>query len=112
MLNTRQKFSLVLMYMRPVLIVSGLGTLSAISALSVMSVSAMKGNALPMTILKIIILAISTLLFTQMSSKDRKYFYINIGISTKKLMRRAIVLDMLAYFVLLTLTMVIRYALN
>lgn len=98
--------------MRPVLIVSGLGTLSAISALSVMSVSAMKGNALPMTILKIIILAISTLLFTQMSSKDRKYFYINIGISTKKLMRRAIVLDMLAYFVLLTLTMVIRYALN
>ena len=112
MLNTRQKFSLMLMYMRPVLIVSGLGTLSAISALSVMSVSAMKGNALPMTILKIIILAISTLLFTLMSSKDRKYFYINIGISTKKLMRRAIVLDMLAYFVLLTLTMVIRYALN
>lgn len=112
MLNTRQKFSLMLMYMRPVLIVSGLGTLSAISALSVMSVQAMKDNVLPMTILKIIILAISTLLFTQMSSKDRKYFYINIGISTKKLMRRAIVLDMLAYFVLLTLTMVIRYALN
>ena len=100
------------MYMRPVLIVSGLGTLSAISALSVMSVSAMKGNALPMTILKIIILAISTLLFTLMSSKDRKYFYIDIGISTKKLMRGAIVLDMLAYFVLLTLTMVIRYAVN
>ncbi len=112
MLTTRQKFSLMLMYMRPVLIVSGLGTLSAISALSVMSVQAMKDNVLPMTILKIIILAISTLLFTLMSSKDRKYFYINIGISTKKLMRRAIVLDMLAYFVLLTLTMVIRYALN
>ena len=98
--------------MRPVLIVSGLGTLSAISALTMMSVEAMKDNVLPMTILKIIILAISTLLFTLMSSKDRKYFYINIGISTKKLMRGAIVLDMLAYFVLLTLTMVIRYALN
>lgn len=100
------------MYMRPVLIVSGLGTLSAISALTMMSVEAMKDNVLPMTILKIIILAISTLLFTLMSSKDRKYFYINIGISTKKLMRGAIVLDMLAYFVLLTLTMVIRYAVN
>ncbi len=100
------------MYMRPVLIVSGLGTLSALSALSVMSVNAMKDNALPLTILKIVILAISTLLFTLMSSKDRKYFYINIGISTKKLMRGAIVLDMLAYFVLLTLTMVIRYAVN
>lgn len=100
------------MYMRPVLIVSGLGTLSAISALSVMNVNAMKDNALPLTILKIVILAISTLLFTLMSSKDRKYFYINIGISTKKLMRGAIVLDMLAYFVLLTLTMVIRYAVN
>ena len=100
------------MYMRPVLIVSGLGTLSAISALTMMSVEAMKDNVLPMTILKIIILAICTLLFTLMSSKDRKYFYINIGISTKKLMRGAIVLDMLAYFVLLTLTMVIRYAVN
>ena len=100
------------MYMRPVLIVSGLGTLSAISALTMMSVEAMKDNVLPMTILKIIILAISTLLFTLMSSKDRKYFYINIGILTKKLMRGAIVLDMLAYFVLLTLTMVIRYAVN
>ena len=112
MLTIRQIFSLMLMYMRPVLIVSGLGTLSAISALTMMSVEAMKDNVLPMTILKIIILAISTLLFTLMSSKDRKYFYINIGISTKKLMRGAIVLDMLAYFVLLTLTMVIRYAVN
>lgn len=112
MLTTRQKFSLMLMYMRPVLIISGLGTLSAISALSVMSVSAMKDNALPLTILKIIILAISTLLFTLMSSKDRKYFYINIGISTKKLMRLAIVLDMLAYFVMITLIIVIRHAVS
>lgn len=112
MLTTRQKFSLMLMYMRPVLIISGLGTLSAISALSVMSVSAMKDNALPLTILKIIILAISTLLFTLMSSKDRKFFYINIGISTKKLMRRAIVLDMLAYFVMITLIIVIRHAVS
>lgn len=112
MLTIRQKFTLMLMYMRPVLIVSGLGTLSALSALSMMSVNAMKDNALPLTILKIVILAISTLLFTMMSSKDRKFFYINIGISTKKLMRGAIVLNMLAYFVLLTLTMVIRYAVN
>lgn len=112
MLTTRQKFSLMLMYMRPVLIISGLGTLSAISALSMMSVESMKDNALPMTLLKIIILAISTLLFTMMSSKDRKFFYINIGISTKKLMRLAIVLDMLAYFVMITLIIVIRHAVS
>lgn len=112
MLTIRQIFSLMLMYMRPVLIVSGLGTLSALGALTMMSVEAMKNNILPLTILKIIILAISVLLFTMMSSKDRKFFYINIGISTKKLMRLAIVLDMLAYFVLITLIIVIRYAVS
>ncbi len=112
MLTTRQIFSLMFMYTRPVLIVSGLGTLSALGALTMMSVEAMKNNILPLTILKIIILAISVLLFTMMSSKDRKFFYINIGISTKKLMRLAIVLDMLAYFVLITLIIVIRYAVS
>lgn len=112
MLTTRQIFSLMLMYMRPVLIVSGLGTLSALGALIMMSVEVMKNNILPLTILKTIILAISALLFTIMSSKDRKFFYINIGVSTKKLMRLAIVMDMLAYFVLITLIIVIRYAVS
>lgn len=112
MLTTRQIFALMSMYMRPVLTVSGLGTLSALGTLTMVSMEAMKDSILPLTLLKIIILAISTLLFTLLSSEDRKFFYINIGISTKKLMRLAIVLDMLAYFILITLIIVTRYAVS
>lgn len=112
MLDFRQKFSLMLMYMRPVLIVSGLGTLSSSTLLMMVRPETMDDLAASITILKILILAISTLLFTLMSSKDRKFFYINAGISTKALMRRGILLDMLVYFLLLTLIMTIRHAIN
>ena len=44
------------------------------------------------------------------TSKDRKFFYINVGISTRKLMRWAICLDLAVYFILLVLIIIIRHA--
>ena len=110
MLDSRQKLSLMVMYMRPVLIASGLATLSAISTLMLVSPQAVSDTALMLSPLKIIILAICTLLFTMLSSKDRKFFYINVGISTRKLMRWAICLDLAVYFILLVLIIIIRHA--
>ena len=112
MLDFRQKIFLMLMYMRPVLIISGLGTLSASGTLIMVGVDTMKDVALSLVILKLLILAISVLLFTLMSSKDRKFFYINVGVSTRKLTRMAVILDLAVFFVLLTLIFVLRYAFN
>ena len=75
-------------------------------------VDTMKDVALSLVILKLLILAISVLLFTLMSSKDRKFFYINVGVSTRKLTRMAVILDLAVFFVLLTLIFVLRYAFN
>lgn len=109
MADSRQKFSLMLMYMRPVLIISGLGSLSAISTLMMVNAEAVGDTAVMVTMLKILVLAISTLLFTMLSSKDRKYFYINVGTSTRSLMRRAICLDMAVFIILLTIIILVRH---
>lgn len=110
MLDFRQKISLMWMYMRPVLIISGLGTLSVLSSLMLVSAEAMGDTAVMTTIVKVMVLAISCLLFTMLTSKDRRFFYINVGISTRKLTRWAICLDMAVYFLLLTIIILIRNA--
>ena len=109
MADSRQKFSLMLMYMRPVLIISGLGSLSAVTTLMMVSAEAVGNTAVMVTMLKILVLAISTLLFKMLSSKDRKFFYINVGISTRSLMCRAICLDMAVFIILLTIIILVRH---
>ena len=109
MADSRQKFSLMLMYMRPVLIISGLGSLSAATTLMMVSAEAVGDTAVMVTMLKILVLAISTLLFKMLSSKDRKFFYINVGISTRSLMYRAICLDMAVFIILLTIIILVRH---
>lgn len=101
----------MLMYMKPVLIVSGLGSLSAWGTLILVGTPAMQDTAMILTVLKSLIVAISTLLFTLLSSRDMKFFYINIGISTRTLMIWAVVLDLTVYFIVMTLIISIRHAL-
>ena len=69
------------MYMKPVLIVSGLGSLSAWGTMMIVGTHAMKDTAIILTVLKGLTVAITTILFTLLSSRDMKFFYINVGIS-------------------------------
>lgn len=112
MLDNRQKFSLMFMYMRPVLIISGLGSISAVATMMMVSTQSMAGTAGALTVLKILLVSISSLLFTMMSSKDRKFFYINVGISTRKLMTMAIILDLSVFFLMMILIIIVRHAIN
>ena len=99
------------MYMKPVLIVSGLGSLSSWGTMMIVGTHAMKDTAIILTVLKGLTVAITTILFTLLSSRDMKFFYINVGISTRKLMIWAIILDMIIYLIVLTLILVISHAL-
>ena len=52
-----------------------------------------------MTMLKIVSVAIVLFLFAQLSSESKKYFYINLGLSPRKLLGLAVLLDLAFYFV-------------
>lgn len=108
MISLRQKIKLTITYTRPVLIITGLGSLSAAMLLCMIS----KGNLTTAfntaIVLKLVITAIATLLFNMLTSKDQDYFYINIGLHPSKLLRWAILADILVFLILSTLIILIR----
>lgn len=112
MLTDKQKLSLMWMYMRPVLIVSGLVSISAYVTLGMVNVKALADTAFILTFLKIFTLATCILLLLSMHNKATKFFYINLGFSIKKLILQAVVLDMSIFFAGLILILVVRYGIS
>lgn len=100
---------LMALYARPVLIISGTGSTLALLLMMSVSISSLTDTMMTATILKILITAISALLFRMLASKDREYFYINVGVHPKLLLKWAISLDAAAYIVLSILIIVIRH---
>ena len=108
MLTTRQKFSLMLTYTRPSLTVSGMGSIVAFLFMAKVGIGSLSDFIMLATILKILIISISFLLLRMLASKDRDYFYINIGIHPRILMRWSITLDASVYLAGCILITIIR----
>lgn len=109
MISGRQKIKLMAMYARPVLIISGLGSISAATLMIMISIERLTTGFTTATVLKLVILAIATLLFKMLTSKDQEFFYINIGLHPSRLLRWAILIDLAIFFILCTLIMIIRH---
>ncbi len=88
----------MLTYTRPSLIVSGAGTIIAFLFMASVSIGSLSDFVMLATVLKLLIIAISFLLLRILASKDRDYFYINVGIHPRILMRWSISLDVAVYF--------------
>lgn len=88
----------MLTYTRPSMIISGVGSLAAFLLLSSVSIGSLSDTVMTATILKLLITAISFILLRMLASKDRDYFYINVGIHPRILMRWSISLDVAVYF--------------
>lgn len=110
MISSRQKIKLTITYALPVLIISGLGSLSASMLLCMISKEGLTTAFITATVLKFVITAIASLLFKMLTSRDQDYFYINIGLHPSKLLTWAILADMVMYFILSILIIVIRNA--
>ena len=108
MISTKQKIKLTITYTLPVLIISGLGSLSASMLLCMISKEGLTTAFITATVLKLVITAIAALLFRMLTSKDQEFFYINIGLHPFKLLRWAIMADISMYLILSTLIIVIR----
>lgn len=103
-----QILKLMTIYARPFLIISGLGSLSAMLTLSITGKESMTGSFFALTFLKLVIAAIALILFKLLTSKDQEFFYINIGLHPRLLLRCAVVIDLSLYFFICILIMVFR----
>ena len=112
MLTDKQKFELMRMYMRPVLVLSGLASLSALGVLLGVGKESLLTTAVITTFIKLLVLAFSILLFLIMRDDSSKFFYINLGFSEKKLMGWAVSFDLAVYFSVMTLILILRYAIS
>ncbi len=88
----------MLTYTRPSLTVSGIGSIVAFMFMAKVSIGSLSDFIMLATVLKLLIIAISFLLLRILASKDRDYFYINVGIHPRILMRWSISLDVAVYF--------------
>lgn len=98
----------MLTYTRPALIVSGLGSLAAFMLWIGVSIESLFDAVTLATVLKILIIAIINILFRMLASKDREYFYINIGIHPRVLLKWSILFDATTYIAGATLIIIIR----
>lgn len=87
----------MLTYTRPSLTVSGIGSIVAFLFMAKVSIGNLSDFIMLATVLKLLIIAISFLLLRILASKDRDYFYINVGIHPRILMRWSISLDFTTY---------------
>ena len=112
MLTDKQKFTLMRMYMRPVLVLSGMGSVSAFAFAAIVDIEALLSAAMIVTFLKLLVLAFSIMLFLLMRNGSSKFFYINLGLSEKKLMGWAVAFDLTVYSVVMVSILILRYAIS
>lgn len=112
MLTNRQKLQLMRMYMRPALIISGLGSISALAFLIISDMETLADMAMFLSMLKLAILGSGILLSLSMQRPEKKYFYINLGTSPKQLIIWGVALDLAIYFATLLIIILVRYAIR
>ena len=112
MLTNRQKLQLMRMYMRPALIISGLGSISAFVFLAISDLETLADMAMFLSMLKLAILGSGILLSLSMQRPEKKYFYINLGTSPKQLIIWGVALDLAIYFAILLIIILVRYAIR
>lgn len=112
MLTNRQKLQLMRMYMRPALIVSGLGSIVALVFLTISDMETLAEMAMFLSMLKLAILGSGILLSLSMQRPEKKYFYINLGTSPKQLIIWGVALDLAIYFAILLIIILVRYAIR
>ena len=112
MLTNKQKLQLMRMYMRPALIISGLGSISALAFLIISDMETLADMAMFLSMLKLAILGSGILLSLSMQRPEKKYFYINLGTSPKQLIIWGVALDLAIYFATLLIIILVRYAIR
>lgn len=112
MLTDKQKFELMRMYMRPVLVLSGLASFSALGVLLVVGIESLVTTAVIVSFIKLLVLVFSILLYLILRDDSSKFFYINLGLSEKKLMGWTVSFDLAVYFSVMILILILRYAIN
>ena len=98
-----------MMYMRPALICSGVGSISAFAVMMKVDAEAFYDTVVFLTLLKMILLAMCIALFWLVRNDSTRYFFINLGLSPKKLVRWGIALDCAVYFIGVFLILLFRY---
>ena len=112
MLTDKQKFELMRMYMRPVLVLSGLASFSALGVMLVVGMESLVTTAVIVSFIKLLVLVFSILLYLILRDDSSKFFYINLGLSEKKLMGWTVSFDLAVYFSVMILILILRYAIN
>lgn len=112
MLTYKQKLQLMRMYMRPALIISSMGSISAFSFMAISDMETLTELAMFLSMLKLAILGSGILLSLSMQRPEKKYFYINLGISPKQLIIWGVALDLAIYFAILLIIILVRYAIR
>ena len=100
------------MYMRPALIISGMGSVSAFSFLVISDMESLAEMAMFLSMLKLAILGSGILLSLSMQRPEKKYFYINLGTSPKQLILWGVALDLAIYLATLLIIILVRYAIR
>ena len=109
MLTNLHKLKLMVIYTRPILIISGIGSLAIFALLANVSLNSLIVTTITATMFKMVITALAAILFRMMVSKDRDYFYINIGLHPSRLLKWSICSDYAIYLTVCTLIIIIRH---
>lgn len=112
MLSHNQKLKLMRMYMRPALIISSMGSVSAFSFMAISDMETLTELAMFLSMLKLALLGSGILLSFSMQKPEKKYFYINLGTSPKQLILWGVALDLAIYFTILLTIIIVRYAIQ
>ncbi len=112
MLSTRQKISLMCMYMRPVLVVSGFVSIFALLILATVSMELLSDVAFFISFIKMFILVLCIILFINMRSNSSKFFYINLGVPVKKLLLWGVASDLGVFYAGLIIILIVRYGIS
>ena len=112
MLTTKQKFSLMCMYMRPVLIVSGMGSFAAFALMAIAGTEILGTPAVIASFLKMLILAATIVLLKMFRQDSQKFFYINLGVPVKKLLLWGTAFDLGIFYAGLIIILFVRYGIG
>ena len=112
MLTAGQKFSLMCMYMRPVLIVSGVGSFAAFVLMATAGTDILGTTAVIASLLKMLILVASVVLLKMLGQDSQKFFYINLGVPIKKLLLWGTAFDLGIFYAGLIIILVVRYGIG
>lgn len=112
MLSEKQIYRLVMLYCRPIVFISGLSTLAGASTLLMVGSKTFLSALYIVTLLKVLVVAVSVVLLKLMAREREYYFYINIGHHPRKLLKMALCSDAVIYFTVCLFISVIRYVFN